>query len=90
MASVFNFEVANEDLLVRFSCPNYERRITETIRSLCIDTDCQNSAAKLLCRYTEETQIVKFSFDGNVREGNDIRHEAVFFENTEYPLIFRV
>ena len=89
MASVFNFEVTNEDLSVRFSCPNHERRLAETIRNLCIDTDEQDSAAKLLCRYTSEAQHVKFSFDGNVQEGNDIRHEAVFFENTEYPLIVR-
>lgn len=89
MASVFNFEVTNEDLLVRFSCPNHERRIAETIRNLCIDTDDQGSADKLLCRYTSETPNVKFSFDGSVQEGNDIRHEAVFFENTEYPLIVR-
>ena len=89
MANVFNFEVTNEDLLVRFSCPNHERRIVETVRNLCIDTDNQDSAAKLLCRYTSEIQNVKFSFDGNAPEGNDIRHEAVFFENTEYPLIVR-
>ncbi len=89
MASVFNFEVTNGDLLVRFSCPNHERRIAETIRNLCIDTDNQGSADKLLCRYTSETPNVKFSFDGSVQEGNDIRHEAVFFENTEYPLIVR-
>ena len=89
MASVFNFEVASEDLLIRFSCPNHERRIAETIRNLCIDTDDQDSASKLLCRYTSETENVKFSFDGNAQEGNDIRHEAVFFENTEYPLIVR-
>ncbi len=89
MASVFNFEVTNRDLLVRFSCPNHERRIAETIRNLCIDTDNQGSADQLLCRYTSETPNVKFSFDGSVQEGNDIRHEAVFFENTEYPLIVR-
>lgn len=89
MASVFNFEVTNEDLLVRFSCPNHERRIAETVRNLCIDTENQASAAKFLCRYTSEAQNVKFSFDGSAQEGNDIRHEAVFFENTEYPLIVR-
>lgn len=89
MASVFNFEVTNEDLLVRFSCPNHKRRIAETIRNLCIDTINTDSAAKLLCRYTSETQHVKFSFNGYAQEGNDIRYEAVFFENTEYPLIVR-
>ena len=89
MASVFNFEVANEDLLARFSCPNHGRRIAETIRNLCTGTGSHDSAAKLLCRYTSETPNVRFSFDGNAPEGNDIRHEAVFFENTEYPLIVR-
>ena len=69
MASVFNFEVTNEDLSVRFSCPNHERRIAETIRNLFIDTDEQDSAAKLLCRYTSEAQNVKFSFDGSIQEG---------------------
>ena len=89
MASVFNFEVANEDLLARFSCPNHGRRIAETVRNLCTGTGSHDSAAKLLCRYTSETPNVRFSFDGNAPEGNDIRHEAVFFENTEYPLIVR-
>lgn len=89
MASVFNFEVTNGDLLVRFSCPNHERRIAETVRNLCIDTDDIDSAAKKTCRYTSEDNSVKFSFDRQTEDGNDIRHEAVFFENTEYPLIVR-
>lgn len=90
MASVYNFEVTNDDLLVRFSCPNHNRRIAETIRNLCIDTNDPNSAVKKTCRYTSEDNKVKFSFDSRLSEdGNDIRHEAVFFENTEYPLIVR-
>lgn len=89
MASVFNFEVTNGDLLVRFSCPNHERRIAETVRNLCIDTDDIDSAAKKTCRYRSEDNSVTFSFDRQAEDGNDIRHEAVFFENTEYPLIVR-
>ena len=89
MASVFNFEVTNDDLLVRFSCPNHERRIAETMRNLCIDTDDPDSAVKKTCRYTSEDNSVIFSFDRQAEDGNDIRHEAVFFENTEYPLIVR-
>ncbi len=89
MASVFNFEVTNGDLLVRFSCPNHERRIAETVRNLCIDTDDIDSAAKKTCRYTSEDNSVTFSFDRQAQDGCDIRHEAVFFENTEYPLIVR-
>ena len=89
MASVFNFEVTNDDLLVRFSCPNHERRIAETMRNLCIDTDDTDSAVKKTCRYTSEDNSVIFSFDRQAEDGNDLRHEAVFFENTEYPLIVR-
>lgn len=89
MASVFNFEVTNDDLLIRFSCTNHERRIAETVRNLCIDTDNPGSAEKKLCRYTSEDTNIRFSFDKQVQEGNDIRYEAVFFENTEYPLIVR-
>ena len=89
MASVFNFEVTNGDLLVRFSCPNHERRIAETVRNLCIDTDDIDSAAKKTCRYRSEDNSVTFSFDRQAEDGNNIRHEAVFFENTEYPLIVR-
>ena len=86
---MFNFEVTNGDLLVRFSCPNHERRIAETVRNLCIDTDDIDSAAKKTCRYRSEDNSVTFSFDRQAEDGNDIRHEAVFFENTEYPLIVR-
>lgn len=86
---MFNFEVTNGDLLVRFSCPNHERRIAETVRNLCIDTGNADSAAKKTCRYTSEDNSVTFSFDRQTEDGCDIRHEAVFFENTEYPLIVR-
>ena len=89
MASVFNFEVSNADLLVRFSCPNHQRRIAETIKNLGIDVNDADSSAKKKCRFTSEDKNVAFSFDGKVVAGNDIREDAVFFENTECPLIVR-
>lgn len=89
MAGVFNFEVANEDLSIKFSCLNHERRIAEIVNNLCIDTNNPNSAARKLCLYASEDVSVKFSFDGETQEGNDIRYEATFFENTEYPLLVR-
>ena len=89
MASIFNFEVSNADLSVRFSCPNHQRRIAETIKNLGIDTNEEKSSAKKKCRFTSEDKDVSFSFDGKVVAGNDIREDAVFFENTEYPLIVR-
>ncbi len=89
MASVFNFEVVNADLVVRFSCPNHQRRIAETIKNLAIDFSDAQSSAKKKCRYTSEDKNVRFSFDAISKEGFDIREDAVFFENTEYPLIVR-
>lgn len=89
MAGVFNFEVANEDLSIKFFCLNHERRIAEIVNNLCIDTANPDSAAKKLCLYASEDVSVKFSFDGKAQEGNDIRYEATFFENTEYPLLVR-
>jgi len=89
MASVFNFEVANADLVVRFSCPNHQRRIAEIVKDLAIDVTDAQSAAKKKCRYTSEDKNVMFSFDGVSMDGCDLREDAVFFENTECPLIVR-
>ncbi len=89
MPSIFNFEITNGDLIVRFSCSNHQQRIEETVRNLCIDTANPDSAIKKSCRYTSSDDNVRFSFDKVQEEGCDIRHEAVFFENTEYPLIVR-
>ncbi len=89
MASVFNFEVANDDLQVRFSCPNHQRRIAETVKNLAIDLTDAQSIARKKCRYTSEDKHMVFSFDGVSVDGCDIREDAVFFENTEYPLIVR-
>lgn len=58
MASVFNFEVANEDLLVRFSCPNHERRIAETIR-ICLK----------LGKYTLLSAPFVYGLDSNASKG---------------------
>ena len=88
MANVFNFRVSNEDLVVRFSCPNHTRRIEQIVRNLCVDVD-KDDYSKKNCRYTSVCSSVSFSFDGIEEEGDDIRHEAVFFENTEYPILVR-
>lgn len=89
MANIFNFIVSNDDLTIRFSCPNHERRIEQIVRNLCIDTSSEESAAHKSCRFTVVEGHAKFLFNGRHVEGNDIRHEAVFFENTEYPLLVR-
>lgn len=88
MANVFNFIVSNDDLVVRFSCPNHTRRIEQIVRNLCVDMD-KDDYSKKTCRYTSIGSSVSFTFDGDDEKGDDIRHEAVFFENTEYPILVR-
>ena len=87
MAQVFNFTVSNEDIFVRFSCPNHDRRIEQIVENLCITT--QKDSEKKMCRYTSCSGVGEFRFNGVKADGIDIRHEAVFFENTEYPMVVR-
>lgn len=87
MDAVYNFVVSNEDLIVRFSCPNHGWRIAQIVNNLRIDPSTDDS--RKICRYTAVEGHPSFCFDGASIEGEDIRHEAVFFENTEYPLIVR-
>lgn len=87
--TTFSFTASNDDLTARFSCPNHQRRIGELMHHLCIDLNDEASRARMLCRYTAGEGHATFCFDGEPAEGSDIRHEAVFFENTEYPLLVR-
>lgn len=86
MSSVFNFIVSNDDISVRFSCPNHKDRIEQAVKNLFVNDE---SADKIICRYTALEGDPLFEIDGQKVMGKDIRHKAVFFENTEYPLIVR-
>lgn len=86
MAEVFNFRVENEDVVVRFSCPNHGKRIGEILKNIC---DNREDSLKKISRFTILEGKGTFVFNGVAEDGPDIRHEAVFFENTEYPLIIR-
>lgn len=89
MASVFNFIVENEDVNIRFSCPNHTHRIDEIVKNLCVKEDGSEDSSKRMSRFTIVEGKGTFVFNGEKTEGIDLRHEAVFFENTEYPLIVR-
>lgn len=89
MAGIFNFEVRNQDIMVRFSCPNYNKRLHQIIENLRLDLSDPASTSKMKCCFTALTDNTTFLFDNNAESGNDIRHDAVFFENTEHPLIVR-
>ena len=83
----FNFEVTNSDVLVRFSCNNYKRRIDETIANLSIGADKENDPL-LQARFMSPQKSVHFIFNGE-DVGNDVSRTAVFFENTDYPVLVR-
>lgn len=89
MAEGFNFVIANEDISIRFSCPNHSHRISEIVRNLHINERENIGVAKKNCRFTITEGKGTFSFNGETLSGEDIRHEAVFFENTEYPVIVK-
>ena len=89
MAEGFNFVIANEDVSIRFSCPNHSHRISEIVRNLHIDYSQEKTIEKKTCRFTITEGKGLFSFNGEIQPGDDIRHEAVFFENTEYPIIVK-
>lgn len=88
MAVPFNFKVVNNDILVRFSCSNHKDRIDTAIKNLYRGVD-NDSNSKINARFTTNNADIQFFFDEQQAEGHDIRHEAVFFENTDYPLIVR-
>ena len=88
--ALYNFIVENDDLVVKFSCANHTRRIDEVVRNLLDkDNSKRESDPKVTCRFKAKTENVNFSFDGLKSEKDNVRHQAVFFENTDYPLLVK-
>lgn len=88
-AGIYNFEVRNKDVLVRFSCRNYGHRIRECVQNLQIGRDME-SKQRIKARYATSQDDIQFRFSQGPLEGewlpfdNEIQHTATFFENTEY------
>lgn len=83
----YSFTVRNGDVSVRFSCPNHARRVEELVRNLGLSG--QAVEPKTRARFTALGCELEFLFDGEAVPGQDIRHEAAFFENTDYPVLVR-
>ncbi len=84
----FNFEVTNGEVTIRFSCNNYRRRIGETIANLAIGVEKENDPL-LQAKFFSPQKDVHFYFFG-VDCGNNLSRTAVFFENTDYPVLIKV
>lgn len=80
-----SFEVRNEDVSIRFSCKNYGKHLDLAIKNLC-DTNKGGNPDNINAHFASEQNGVEFWFDGEKYEGQSFMREAVFFENTEYPL----
>ncbi len=62
--------------------------MSELIKNLRVSKEKENEYRKM-CRFTSSDSSMRFKFGNEEIEGNDICHEAVFFENTDYPLIIK-
>lgn len=89
MAENYSFTVSNEDITIRFSCPNHSLRISEIVENLCSSDSGPAIHQKKYSRFAITEGAGTFIFNGAEAEGDDIREEAAFFENTDYPLIVR-
>lgn len=89
-----HFEIRNEDVTLRFTCPNYSRRINECVSNLLIDLEKPETLVKKEAFYGQSSKGVQFrkGFFFESEESDWVAEEEVeewdafFFENTDYPL----
>ena len=89
-----HLEVRNDDVTLRFTCPNYKRRIDECIHNLRVDKDRPETLARKRAFYGQAAEGVLFrkgtAFEdvnyGWVTEEETREWDAFFFENTDYPI----
>ena len=89
-----HFEIRNEDVTLRFTCPNYRKRINECVSNLLIDLEKPETLVKKEAFYGQSSKGVQFrkGFIFESEESDWVAEEEVeewdafFFENTDYPL----
>lgn len=89
-----HLEVRNADITIRFTCPNYGRRIDECVANLMVDDEKPETTVRKQAFYGQASKDVTFrkgvSFedkDSDWRSESEIADwDAFFFENTDYPL----
>lgn len=82
---ILQFKVSNDDIEVVFSCANHDKRIDEAIKNLRIDRADEQSERQIKARFASTQKGVSFQFNDEAAQNEALR-EAVFFENTDYPL----
>ena len=79
-----SFEVRNHDVSLRISCQNYGKHLRAAIENLKATGEEQRAPQDAV--YATEQDSTTFYFDNEAVEGKNIQRQAVFFENTEYPI----
>ena len=82
---IFNFEVRNEDVRMRFSCDKTIDRIRKAVENLRVERGNE----KLTAEFVTTQANTRFVFAGHEYEGQQLVREAVFFENTQYPVLIQ-
>lgn len=86
-------EVRNGDICIKFNCSNHRKRIQECIQNMQINVDDGESLSKKQAFFGSSCADVQFRFgtwttkeEGWVYGSDDLKEEAFFFENTDYPV----
>lgn len=88
MGETFNFIVTNNEIVVKFSCANHEKRMKELVQNLRLEKNGGTDEVRR-CRFVSSQIETRFQFEDEYVDSNSTWHDAVFFEQTEYPLIIR-
>ena len=82
---IFNFEVKNGDVRIRFSCDKSIDRIQRAMENLCVERGDE----KLMSEYVTSQAKTFFVFNGDETKNKQLTREALFFENTQYPVLIQ-
>lgn len=83
--NIFNFEIRNDDVRMRFSCNKTIDRIRKAMDNLCVESGSE----KLNAEFVTTQNDTFFIFNGQESESKRQVREALFFENTQYPILIQ-
>lgn len=82
---IFNFEIRNDDVRMRFSCDKTIDRIRRAMENLSVERNDEKLTAEFVTPQTDAC----FVFNGHESKSKQLMHEALFFENTQYPVLIQ-
>ena len=82
---IFNFEIRNDDVRMRFSCDKTIDRIRKAMENLSVERGDE----KLTAEFVTSQADASFVFNGQESKSKQLMHEALFFENTQYPVLIQ-